>query len=134
MGAIQSLVNSMIMKLGIGGEDPKDKPSKKVYTSQDQITKDNSTLRNLLFRQGAPSFLANNSVVARKVGDPIPQYEYPNGRPSNIDRPVLQTTLPMGVSINDIFQTKEGRYGYMHPQEGNFIQVEPNAIFSKYKK
>ncbi len=130
-----TFLNGMAKLLGIGGgEDPKANPSKKVYTSQDQITKDNAALRNLLYRQGATPFLVNNSVVARKVGDPIPQYEYPNGRPPNVDRPVLQTTLPMGVSINDVFQTKGGVYGYMHPQEGTFVQVEPNAIFSKYKK
>jgi hypothetical protein len=132
MGAFESFLNTMAGVIG-GGEDPKDsKPSKKVYTSQDQITKDNTALRDLLFRQGAPSYLVNNSVVARKVGDPIPQYEHPNGiMPDNQSR---QTTLPNGVSVNDVFQTRDGQYGYMHPQQGTFVAVEPNAIFSKYKK
>jgi hypothetical protein len=125
--------NRSIFNVG-GGEDPKSLPSKKVYTSQAQINNDNNALRSLLYRQGAPSFLASNSVVARKVGDPIPQYEYTNGKPSIMDRPTLQTTLPLGVSVNDVFQTKEGRYGYMHPQQGTFIQVDPSAIYQKYGK
>ncbi len=117
----------------VGGEDPK-APSKKVYTSQEQINADNNALRSLLYRQGAPSFLASNSVVARKVGDPIPQYDYPNGKPSMVDRPILQTTLPLGVSVDDVFQSKGGAYGYMHPQQGTFVQVDPNAIYQKYGK
>ncbi len=124
--------NRSIFNVG-GGEDPKE-PSKKVYTSQQQITNDNNALRSLLLRQGAPSYLVSNSVVARKIGDPIPQYAYPSGKPYMVDRPILQTSLPMGVSVNDVFQTKDGTYGYLHPQQGTFIQIDPNAIYQKYGK
>jgi hypothetical protein len=117
-----------------GGEDPKDVPKKSTYTSQSQINKDNDWLRSFLLRKGAPQFLASNSVVARKVGDQIPQFEYPQGRPTNMLKPSLLTALPMGVSVNDVFQTKEGTYGFMHPQQGTFVQVDPSAIYQKYGK
>ena len=130
MGAFESFLQKMMMNIG-GGEEPK---GKKVYTSQEQINKDNAYLREMLLRKGAPQFLAKNSVVARNVGDQIPQYEYANGKPSNVGKPVLQTTLPSGVSINDVFQDNSGRYGYFHPQQGTWVQVDQDAIYQKYKK
>lgn len=129
MGSFESFLNMMTKNIGGGGEEPK---SKNVYTSQDQINKDNDFVRKFLTRKGAPSWLANNSVVARNIGDPVPQFVYSNGKPTNIDNPNLQTTLPNGIGINDVFQTKDGTYGYMHPQQGTFIQVDPQAIYGKY--
>ena len=115
-----------------GGEDPKDTSPKKTYTSQEQITKDSNWAKAFLARKGAPQYFITNAVTARKVGDPVPQFVYQNGMPANVQSPTLQTALPMGVSVNDVFQTKEGTYGYMHPQQGTFIQVDPQAIYSKY--
>jgi len=116
-----------------GGEDPK-APSKKVYTSQEQINRDNNFAKDFLARHGAPQYFVNNAVVARKVGDPMVQFVDQTGRPSTMLKPVLQTMLPMGVSINDVFQTKDGTYGYLHPQQGSFVQVDPQAIYQKYGK
>jgi hypothetical protein len=114
-----------------GGEDPPKKTGS-VYTSQQQINKDNNFAKDFLARHGAPSYFVNNAVVARKVGDPVVQFVDQTGRPSNVLKPLLQTMLPNGVSINDVFQTKDGTYGYLHPQQGTFIQVDPQAIYSRY--
>lgn len=113
-----------------GGEDPKDKPSKKTYTSQAQINRDNEWVRAFLARRGALG--AQTAVVARNIGDPMPKFITPNGRPAVVDKPLLQTVLPMGVSVNDVFQTNEGLYGFYHPQNGTFVQVDPQAIYQKY--
>jgi len=124
----------MKIRVPIGGEDPKEKPSKPVYTSQALINKDNAFAKDFLARHGAPSYFVNNAVVARKIGDPVVQFVDQNGRPKIVDKPILQTVLPMGVSVNDVFQTKEGTYGYLHPQQGSFVQVDPQAIYQKYGK
>ena len=128
------MINSRLQAMLGGGEDPKENPTKKVYTSQSQITKDNNFAKDFLARHGAPGYFVNNAVVARKVGDPVVQFVDQTGRPSSMLKPVLQTTLPMGVSINDVFQTKDGQYGYLHPQQGSFVQVDPSAIYQKYGK
>lgn len=119
-----------ITKSTKGGEDPPKKST--VYTSHEQIAADNNFARNFLARHGAPQYLVNNSVVARNIGDPIPQFEYPNGKPSILDKPILQTELPFGVTIKDVVQVQGGKYGYYHPQNGNFVQVDPQAIYLKY--
>lgn len=109
-----------------GGEEP---PKKNVYTSRQQIERDNEWVRNFLARKNAP--MAETSVVARDIGDPVPKFSYlSGGQPTS--KPVLQTALPLGVSVNDVFQTSEGTYGYYHPQQGTFIQVDPQAIYSRY--
>jgi hypothetical protein len=110
-----------------GGEDP---PKKNVYTSQKDIDRDNAFVKDFLTRHGDPN--ASRMVVARDIGDAIPKFITPDGRPAIVNKPILQTVLPLGVSINDVFQTKEGQYGYYHPQQGTFIQVDPQAIYSRY--
>lgn len=115
-----------------GGEEPKPKPKKGTYTSREQIERDNKWVRDFLLRKGAP--MAETSVVARDIGDPMPKFVAPGGRPAMVDKPILQTALPMGIGINDVFQTSEGTYGYYHPQQGTFIQVDPQAIYMKYGK
>ena len=124
---LKGLVNNS--GIGGGGEDPQ---KKNVYSSRKDIDKDNEFAKNFLARHGAPSYFVNNAVVARNLGDPKVQFEYQNGRPPIVDTPALQTVLPMGVSINDVFQTNQGTYGFMHPQNGTFVQVDPQSIYSKY--
>lgn len=113
---------------GGGGEEPK--PKKNTYTSRAEIERDNQWVRNFLTRKGAPN--AEVAVVARDIGDAKPKFNYLGGRPPIVDKPILQTMLPMGVSVNDVFQTSEGQYGYYHPQQGTFIQVDPQAIYARY--
>lgn len=125
--SFQAYLKNLLGSFGGGGEDP---PKKKVYTSQKDIDRDNLWLRDFLTRHGAPG--ANNMVVARDIGDPMPKFITPDGKPYQVDKPLLPTTLPFGVSINDVYQTNEGQYGYMHPQNGNFVQVDPQAVYSKY--
>lgn len=129
MGAFESFLKRVMMSIGGGGGE---EPKKNVYTSRMQIDKDNAFVKDFLMRHGAPQ--ANMAVVARDIGDPIPQFVTPEGRPYVVDKPALQTTLPTGVSVDDVFRTNEGIYGFMHPQNGNFVQVDPNYIYSKYKK
>lgn len=126
-GAFESFLKNLSGIIGGGGEEPK--PKKDVYTSKEQINRDNKFARDFLTRKGAPSWLANNSVVARNVGDPMPQFVYQGTPPVTT---TLQTSLPNGVSVEDVFQTNEGQYGYLHPQQGTFIQVDPQAIYQKY--
>ena len=111
-----------------GGEDPK---TTKKYTSQAEINADNKWVQDFLLRHGAP--MASQTVVGRDIGDVKPKFVTALNS-IQPDRPTLQTMLPMGVSINDVFQTKEGIYGYYHPQQGTFIQVDPQAIYQKYGK
>lgn len=101
-----------------------------VFTSQEQISKANEDLRAMLTRQNAPQYLASNSVVARNVGDAKPTWSYPNGMPPQDSAPKA-STLPFGVDINQIQNTQDG-YGYIHPQNGNFVKVDANTIYSKY--
>lgn len=101
-----------------------------VFTSQEQITKANEDLRAMLTRQNAPQYLASNSVVARNVGDAMPTWSYPNGMPPQ-DATPKAATLPYGVDINQVQNTQEG-YGYFHPQNGNFVKVDPSAVYGKY--
>ncbi len=129
MGAFESFLSNLAGVIGGGEEDPKGSPSKKVYTSQKQIDVDNKWVQDFLMRHGAPN--ASNMIVARDVGESMPKFVYANGS-TQPDKPNLQTALPNGVSINDVFQTKEGQYGFYHPQKGTFIQVDPQAIYSKY--
>lgn len=112
---------------GIGGDEP---PKKNVYTSQQQIDRDNAWARNLLARQNAPGFLVNNSVVARKVGDPIPQFVVQGTPPLTPNN--RKTDLPKGVTVDDIINDN-GNYGYIDPVYGAFVAVDPQAIYSKYK-
>jgi len=131
MGSFESFLNKVMKSIGGGGggEEPK---KKGVYTSRQEIDKDNQFAKDFLTRHNAPSYFANNAVVARNIGDPKVQFEYANGKPSVINSPALQTSLPFGVSVNDVFQTNQGTYGYMHPQNGSFVQVDPQSIYSKY--
>ena len=115
--------------MGGGGEDPKEKPKKNVYTSQKEIDADNRWVQEFLLRKGAPN--AATTIVGRNVGDAKPKFIVPNGMPM-ANNPMLKTVLPLGISINDVFQTNDGQYGYYHPQEGTFIQVDPQAIYTRY--
>ncbi len=124
------MINSRL-RANLGGEDPKASPPKKVYTSQADISRDNAWVQDFLLRHNSP--MASQMVVGRNVGDAKPKFVYAMNS-IQPDRPVLQTALPMGVSINDVFQTKDGQYGYYHPQQGTFIQVDPQAIYAKYGK
>lgn len=108
-----------------GGDDPKKKPA--VYTSQAQIDKDNQFAKDFLTRHNAPQYYITNGVVARDIGDPVVKFTGDTPTP----RPAGQTTLPFGVSINDVEHTSEG-YGYWHPQNGNWVPVDSQAIYSKY--
>lgn len=114
-----------IAKTG-GGEDPK-QPIK-TYTSQEQINKDNAFVKDFLQRHGASNWDVNNSVVARRVGDKMPTWETNRLVPMRTN---VLYDLPSGVTINDVVQTNEG-YGFYHPQYGNWIPVDPQAIFQKY--
>lgn len=116
------------MSIG-GGEDPKEKPKGGTFKSQKELNDWNAWTQNFLMRKNAP--MAAQSVVGRDIGDAKPKFVYA-ANSVQPDRPNLQTALPMGVSVNDVFQTNDGLYGYMHPQEGTFIQVDPQAIYSKY--
>ncbi len=129
MGAFESFLQNMAQIVGGGDEPPKSKG--KVYASQQQINKDNDFARDFLSRHGAPQYYINNTVVARKVGDPIPQFIGQDGQPIKDKGKNLQTTLPNGVSINDVIKTDSG-YGFMHPQQGNWVEVDPQAIYQKY--
>lgn len=127
--SFEAYLKNLLGSFGGGGDEP---PKKGVYTSRKDIDRDNNFVKDFLARHGVP--MANQMVVARNIGDQIPQFVTPDGRLYQVDRPQLQTTLPKDVSINDVFQTKEGTYGYMHPQNGNWVQVDPQAVYTKYKK
>lgn len=96
-----------------------------VFQSQEQINARNANLRALLARQNEDPYFVLNAVEARKVGDPIPQYIGDVNRTPT----ALATSLPSGVTPSMVEQTREG-YGYFHPQQGTFVPVDPNAIFS----
>lgn len=99
------------------------------FTSQQQIVDANEAERAKLRGKNVDPWLANNTVVGRRVGDPIPQYEYPQGMPQ--PQAPRATSLPFGVTIDKVINTQEG-YGYEHPQNGNFVLVDPQAIYNKY--
>lgn len=113
----------------IGGEDPM-KPAKKLPVYNDQTLKEDTDFaRKFIERRTGPSFLASNTTVG-KVGDPRVQFEYAN--PQMLDTVPKATSLPTGVKIDDVFQTNTGQYGYMHPQNGSFIVVDPGVIYGRY--
>lgn len=120
-------INSYLQ--GLGGEDPTQPKKKAVFTSQEQINKANEFVRDLLRRQNVDTFNVENTYVAKKVGDPMPEWVF-NGVPYNTNR---ATDLPYGVKISDVVDTQEG-YGYFHPQNGNWVPVDINAITAKYGK
>ena len=128
MGAFESFLQTMAGVIG-GGEDPKKNPSKNVYTSQKEIDTDNKWVQDFLMRHGAP--MASQTVVGRDIGNAKPKFVMQQGS-IQPDKPKLQTSLPNGINIDQVFQTKEGLYGYQHPQEDYFVQVDPQAIYSKY--
>jgi len=116
-----------------GGEEPK--PVKKkpynpnVYNTEDEIQAANQQAKGIIGRRvnmddPTQAYLANNAVVARKVGDPRVPFIYPQGRPANVEN--LPTRLPPGITIDQVENTSEG-YGYWHPQNGNFIKVDPSV-------
>lgn len=118
-----------ITKGGGGGETPPAKGS--VYTSQEEINKANKFARDFLARRNSPDYFVRNAVVARKVGEPVVPFVRVG---ANVpDTSNLATELPMGVTVDDVFGTSDGQYGYYHPQHGNFVPVNLEAILSKYK-
>lgn len=102
------------------------------YNSEEEIAKDNKFARDFSRRHSSNEYLNENTVVARNVGDPKVQFVDQNGKLVSHNSPKLGTTLPGGVSINDVFQTSEGQYGYYHPQNGTFNPVDSQAIYSRY--
>lgn len=100
------------------------------FENAQQINDANEAERAKLRAKRVSPWLANNTVVARNPGDPIPQYYYPNGQLAQPEAP-RATTLPSGVNINMIENTQQG-YGYFHPQNGNFVVVDPQAIYQRY--
>lgn len=113
-----------IKKLQAGGGVPK-------YTSYDQINKDNTFARDFASRHGAPSWLAQNSYVARDVGSPMVQFQHTGAAPQGPSK--LATTLPTGYTADDVFQTNEGQYGYYN-NDSNFTPVDAATIYSLYGK
>lgn len=111
-----------------GGEEPPKKGES--FKSQQEIAAANNWVRDLLARQNADPYLVQNSVVARNVGDSIPAFIQRGTRPAMVQR---ATTLPFGISINDVVETNEG-YGYYDNQSGRFIPVDAQAIFGRYGK
>lgn len=116
-----------ITKGGGGGETPPAKGS--VYTSQEEINKANEFARNFLMRKNVDPYFARNAIVASKIGDPKIRFETTGLQPAPLS---LATELPMGVSVDDVVSTKGG-YGFFHPQTGNFVPVDMDAILTKYK-
>jgi hypothetical protein len=123
---------NIFKNIGGGGDDPNPysllRKAASVYTSQQQIDRDNAFLKSFLQRHNAPKWDVENSVVARKVGDKIPFFQQ---SPLRAMQGSGLTDLPRGVTINDVVQTQDG-YGFFHPQEGNWIPVDAQAIFQKY--
>lgn len=109
-----------------GGDEPK--PKRSLYKSREEINRDNQFLRDFLARRNVQGFLLQNSVTGRNIGDTKPIWEYQGAQMSQ--RPQL-TELPMGVGLKDIELTKDG-YGFWHPQSGNFVPVNMEAITMKY--
>ncbi len=99
------------------------------YKSYDEINRANQFARDFAARKGAPAWLAQNSYVARDIGDPVVQFEG-NQMQSTTK---LATTLPTGTSVDDVFQTNEGQYGYYN-NDSNFVPVDPATIYSLYGK
>src|SRR4029079_4933186 len=76
-----------------------------VVENDEQLAAVNAMAKRFALKQGAPQSLVSETVGARKIGDPIPQFFYPNGQvaaPQNLPR-----TLPTGVSINDVENTSQ---------------------------
>jgi len=126
MGSFELFLQKMMTNIG-GGEEPK--PSKEKFKNQKEINDWNAWTQNFLIRKGAP--MAYQTVVGRDVGDAKPNFVYSQGSVQP-DRPMLQTTLPKDVPISEVFQNQDGQYGYLHPQQGNWVQVDPQSIYSKY--
>lgn len=103
------------------------------YTSYSQINKDNQFAKDFLRRQNAPSFLADNAVVARNIGDPVVQFiDSKTGKPSqNTMKSSLPNTLPRGVSIEDVYHSSDGQFGYQDPTYDRFVPVDP-SIYNLY--
>lgn len=103
------------------------------YSSYAQINAANQTAQRLAAQQGYP-FDASQLHVARDIGDPVVQYiDAATGKPStHAPTPAGQQFLPSGVSSDDVFQNQDKQYGYMNPQYGNWVPVDPGAVYGKY--
>lgn len=99
------------------------------YQNYDQIQHDNDFARQFVARKGAPGWLAQNTVVARNIGDPKVQFQYKGAQQPATVKPAY--TLPTGVTSDDIFQTNEGQYGYYN-NDSNFTPVDAATIYSMY--
>lgn len=106
---------------------------RQTYASYDQIQKDNDFARDFSRRRGVPNYLAENSVVARNIGDPVVQFiDSKTGKPSQSNQKSnLPSILPSGVNINDVYQTSEGQYGYQDPTYDRFVPVDP-SVYNMY--
>src|SRR6188768_13867 len=98
------------------------------YQNQAEVDAANAQARSLAIRQsGEGNWVANNSYVARQPGDPRVKFTGDVGR-TTVPR---ATTLPRDVTVDKVLRTMDG-YGYNDPQSGNFMMVDPGAIYGKY--
>lgn len=115
-----------------GGDptDPKPKPvvrtlipGQTTVQNEKQMNDVNEWTKNFEARHGGNPYFVTNAVQVRKVGDTLAPFvgDVP---PEPVKR---QTTLPPGITPNMVENTSEG-YGYWHPQNGNFIPVDMQAI------
>jgi hypothetical protein len=136
---IDNFGNKKIMKAGrkkpykFAGTSVREIPMQTggIIENNKQLLDVNALAKRIAIKNGASSFLAGETFAARNVGDPVPQFVYPNGQIATPPQ-TLPRVLPSGVPISAVYNTSEG-YGYDHPQNGNFVKVDPN-IYAAYNK
>lgn len=109
-----------------------EKPKIEVFKTQQEIDNANQLARRLSKEKGL--VLADEMYVAKKIGDPKPEFVSPSGQPiasppQNIKQ--LPKVLPPGMTIKDV-KSEQGIFWYDDPHTGDPVEIDGGAILAKY--
>lgn len=117
-----SVKDGVIRGLIGGGETP----GTKVAKTQAEVNAANMLAKRLMIKNNQTGI--TNPIAVSKVGDRLPQFVDPAGRPYvGTPNKQLPTTVPDYVTLSDI-KSDQGGYYYVDPKTGDNVDVDPVVV------
>lgn len=118
----------------LGGEDPVG-TTPKVAKTQAEIEVANREAKRFAKTRGLVS--GENTYVAKKVGDKLPQYiDSKTGKPFvPLPSKSLAMSVPSGITASDIKTDGQGSFWYDDQTTGDIVDIDPSVLNSpRFKK
>jgi len=110
-------------KYAFGGKEPITGGGGGTYKTQAEVEAANAEARRIAKKQGL--LTGDDTIAARRVGDPRVQYVNPDGTPYvPLPTKTLTTKVPKGVEL----ESDQGLFWYTDPTTGDPVDVDPSVL------